>query len=77
MGHPFSVTLINLRVSGDTISRARDQAGVAIALSMRVERAVLDWSPDNSRLCVIRSDSSVRANNILDCIDFRSNVPPD
>lgn len=57
-----SSEITGLRVSGDPTSRIRGQASVGIALDMRVERALLEWIPVNSRFCVVRSVGSVHVN---------------
>ncbi|CAH8633515.1 unnamed protein product [Schistosoma curassoni] len=48
------------RVSGDAVASFRGLGGVDIALSTRAEQALLEWIPVNSRLYVVRLNSSVR-----------------
>lgn len=54
---------LTLRFSGDSVSYARCQAGLETALSVRVQRALLDWIPVSSRLCALRLNSSVCLGN--------------
>lgn len=42
-----------LGVSGDPILSGHDQSGLRITLSMRAERAILDWIPVKSRFCAV------------------------
>ncbi|TNN15479.1 hypothetical protein EWB00_001222, partial [Schistosoma japonicum] len=47
-----------LRLSGDSTATCR-LAGVDIALSMRAEQALLEWTPVDSRLCAVQLNSSI------------------
>lgn len=43
--------LASLCISDDSFSCAGSQVGIGIALSLRTERALLDWIPINTCLC--------------------------
>lgn len=45
--------------SGDPVPKALDHACVSITLTMRVEYALPDWIPINSRICLVWLDSRV------------------
>lgn len=53
-------TYLSIHISGDLVSRAGGQTSVWFALSMRVERALFDWIPVDSRFCSVRLDDFVR-----------------
>lgn len=49
----ISFSFLTVHVSSDPASGAHNQNGYAIAWSVPVERALLDWIPVMSRLCTI------------------------
>lgn len=57
-----SLALLYVCVSGDPASSARDQTGVGMALSMRVECTLLDWIPVDAHLCSTWLDGSISVN---------------
>lgn len=61
--HTSSFSRFTRRLFGDSVARACRQAGVGIALSMRPDRALLDWTPINNELCAVRFYGSVRRNS--------------
>ncbi|CAH8481415.1 unnamed protein product [Schistosoma haematobium] len=51
--------LFYVRLSMDPVASSSGLAGVGVALSARAEAALIDWIPINSRLCVVRLESSI------------------
>ncbi|KER30271.1 hypothetical protein T265_13193, partial [Opisthorchis viverrini] len=59
------VPQFTLRVSGDPNTMLRGILGVGFALSPKVEIALLNLIPVNSRLCAVRLSSSIKINAFL------------
>ena len=59
-----TISKFTLRVSGDPAATARELygIGVGVALIPRAERALLDWTSVNSRLCAVRLADSIKVN---------------
>lgn len=56
-----SESLFYVSLSGDSVASSSGFSGVGVALSSRVKATLIDWIPINSRLCVVRLESTIEA----------------